>query len=102
MVIDCSHLNKALSALKSEFIENVVRNITYDEDVCSIAVVGAGMAGTPGVAGRVFSALGKVGANIRMISQGSSEVNISFVVSKKDANTSVKALHDEFKLGEER
>ncbi len=102
LVIDCSHLNKALSALKSEFIENVVRNITYDEDVCSIAVVGAGMAGTPGVAGRVFSALGKVGANIRMISQGSSEVNISFVVSKKDANTSVKALHDEFKLGEER
>ncbi|MCD5409300.1 MAG: aspartate kinase [Methanocellales archaeon] len=102
LVIDCPHLNKALNALRSEFTENVVRNITYDEDICGIAVVGAGMAGTPGVAGRVFSALGKVGANIRMISQGSSEVNISFVVSKKSANISVKALHDEFKLGVER
>ena len=102
LVIDCLHLNKALSVLKSEFIENVVKNITYDEDICGIAVVGAGMAGTPGVAGRIFSALGKVGANIRMISQGSSEVNVSFVVNKKDARIAMKALHDEFKLGVER
>lgn len=102
LVIDCLHLNKALSVLKSEFIENVVKNITYDEDICGIAVVGAGMAGTPGVAGRIFSALGKVGVNIRMISQGSSEVNVSFVVNKKDARIAMKALHDEFKLGVER
>ncbi|MDD2778262.1 MAG: ACT domain-containing protein, partial [Methanocellales archaeon] len=67
-----------------------------------INISGSGMAGTPGVAGRVFSALGRIGANIMMISQGSSEANISFVVNRSDAQKALRALHDEFKLGVER
>ncbi len=56
------------------------------------------MAGSPGIAGQVFTALGQAGVNIRMISQGSSEANISFVVNKEDASKAVKVLHDEFEL----
>jgi aspartate kinase len=56
------------------------------------------MAGNPGIAGRVFTALGREKVNIRMISQGSSEANISFVVSKDDATRAVKVLHEEFEL----
>jgi len=102
IVVDETGLHKAINALKAEFREDVVKSITHDENVCAIAVVGAGMAGTPGVAGRVFSAMGRVGANVRMISQGSSEVNISFVIDEKDVEKAVIALHDEFNLGAER
>ena len=71
-------------------------------NVALINISGSGMAGIPGVAGRVFTALGRIGANIMMISQGSSEANISFVVNKADSLKAVRALHDEFKLGVER
>jgi aspartate kinase len=54
------------------------------------------MRGTKGVAARVFTAVANAGVNILMIAQGSSEVNISFIVLKKDAVRAVKALHDEF------
>ncbi len=102
LVIDKTQLDTSLHALQIEFTENIVKDISYDENVCVIAVVGDGMAGTPGVAGRVFSALGRIGANIMMISQGSSEANISFVVNKSDAQKALRVLHDEFKLGVER
>jgi aspartate kinase len=102
LVVDESQLDLSLHALKIEFTENIVKDISYDKDICVIAVVGDGMAGIPGVAGRVFTALGRIGANIMMISQGSSEANISFVVNKADSKKAVRALHDEFKLGVER
>ena len=77
-----------------------VRQIDVEEDVCIVALVGAGMKGTPGVAARVFRAVAAEGVNIRMIAQGSSELNISFVVKREDGPKAVKALHREFKLGE--
>ena len=76
----------------------VFRDITANENVSAVAVVGSGMAGMAGTAGRTFSALGKAGVNVMMISQGSSEVNISFVVSREDGPRAVTVLHDEFAL----
>lgn len=61
-----------------------------------IAVVGETMCRIPGIAGRVFSALGDQNINIRAIAQGSSELNISFVVSKNDQTAAVSAVHDAF------
>ncbi|MEM2992740.1 MAG: ACT domain-containing protein, partial [Candidatus Caldarchaeum sp.] len=61
--------------------------------------VGEGMKGTPGVASKVFGAVASCGINIRMIAQGSSELNISFVVKENDGPEAVKAIHDEYKLG---
>jgi len=78
-----------------------VREVTHNHDVCAVAVVGAGMAGAPGTGGRIFTALGKTGVNVMMISQGSSEANISFVVNQQDGPRAVRVLHDEFRLSEE-
>jgi aspartate kinase len=74
-------------------------NLDYEDDVSIVAVLGRGMIGTPGIAGRVFSTVAKQGINIRMIAQGSSEINISFVVKDSDRNRAVTALHEEFRLG---
>ncbi|MBO3803129.1 MAG: aspartate kinase, monofunctional class [Candidatus Brockarchaeota archaeon] len=70
--------------------------VEIEPDVSVIAAVGEGMKGTPGVAARMFRAVANVGVNIRMISQGSSELNVSFVTKEADAVKAVRALHEEF------
>ncbi|MFY1643985.1 aspartate kinase [Methanoculleus bourgensis] len=100
VIIDESHLDAAMCALTPIVKQGTVREITYDRDVAAVAVVGAGMAGTPGTGGRIFSALGQAGINVMMISQGSSEVNVSFVVKGGDGKRALQVLHDEFRLSE--
>jgi len=75
------------------------QDIKTETDVCIIALVGAGMRGTPGIAARIFNAVGKKNINIRMIAQGSSELNVSFVVKETDGEAAVRVLHKEFNLG---
>jgi len=100
LIIDESHLDAALAALNPIVKQGVVREVTHDRDVVALAVVGAGMAGSPGTGGRIFSALGRAGINVMMISQGSSEVNVSFVVKARDGKRALRVLHDEFRLSE--
>jgi aspartate kinase len=76
-----------------------VDKIVEEKDACIIAVVGSAMKGTPGVAARVFGAVAKKEVNVRMVAQGSSEYNISLVVSEKDGPEAVRAIHKEFQLG---
>jgi aspartate kinase len=101
VVVEEKQLEKAEDALRAEFPRDLVKEISHNSDVCALAVVGAGMAGTPGVAARVFKAMGGSKINVLMISQGSSEHNISFVVSRKDGERAVQELHREFGLGGE-
>ncbi len=97
LVVEREDVDRAIEAIKEEFKnENVIKNIDCNRNVAILAVVGAGMKGTKGVAARVFSAVAKAGVNILMISQGSSEVNISFVVDEKDSDIALRALHKEF------
>jgi len=98
IVIDGNQLEPAEIALRAEFPTDVVREISHDNDVAVVAVVGAGMVGTPGVASKVFGAMGRANINVMMISQGSSEHNISFVVSSEEAERAVQELHREFGL----
>jgi len=94
-----NQLKRAVSALETALLgSGVVREITAEGDVCIIAAVGAGMKGTPGVAAKVFDAVARRGVNVRMIAQGSSELNISFVVKEADGEEAVRALHEGFKL----
>jgi bifunctional aspartokinase / homoserine dehydrogenase 1 len=66
---------------------------------CSIlAVVGEGMRGIPGVAAKLFGALGRAGVNVRAIAQGASERNISAVISSEDADRALRAVHAGFYL----
>ncbi len=100
LVIDEDHLIPAIESLNEIKNRGYVREINADKDIVVIAVVGAGMAGAPGTSGRIFSALGRAGVNVMMISQGSSEVNISFVVRETDGPRAVQVLHDEYRLSE--
>ncbi len=102
IVIDGSQLNRAIDAIKKvNSSGTIIRDFTSNSNVSAVGVVGAGMAGTPGVAGKVFSALGNEGISIRMISQGSSEYNISFVVRREDAYRAARAIHEMFEMGNE-
>ena len=77
---------------------NLVREINGEPDYSIVAVVGRGMRGTPGVAANVFKSMADRRINIRTIAQGSSELNISFMVTQEDAKLAVEALHKDFGL----
>jgi len=89
---------KVVAALEETFASEIARNdidrVWTTEEVVIITVVGAGMLNTPGVAGRIFSALGNTNVNVIAIAQGSSEVAISLTVSAEDLIPAVKSLHD--------
>ncbi len=74
----------------------LIDEVVVETGFSIIAVVGETMCRIPGIAGRVFSALGNGGINIRAIAQGSSELNISFVVAERDQTAAVLAVHDAF------
>ena len=97
IVVDKADINKAMKALSG--LNNGVSKISKKDDVAVVSAVGAGMAGTPGVAGRIFSALGRNGINVIMISQSCSEYNVSFAVAKENGRKAVKVIHEEFNLG---
>ena len=87
---------------KLELLEKKINKIKIDDGFAIIAVVGENMQHTPGIAGKVFQALGKNGINVSAIAQGSSELNISVVVSKKDESKALNALHDIFFLSKNK
>lgn len=98
-IVERKDLKLTLRVLRSEFTRRRIDwSIDYDKRASVIATVGAGMRGTPGVAARVFNTMGLNDINIFMISQGSSELNISFSISEKDVIKAVRALHTEFNL----
>ena len=100
-IVSRTSLDKAVNTLELTLLGgDILRDVSSEADVCVVAVVGAGMKGIPGVAARVFKAVANEGINIRMIAQGSSELNISFVVREEDGDKAVRALHKEFRLDE--
>jgi bifunctional aspartokinase / homoserine dehydrogenase 1 len=86
-------------ALEVEFHHQCIDTIGVRDKVAIIAAVGEAMRGRPGIAGRVFTAVAECGANVVAIAQGSSELNISFVVDEGDAGKAVAAIHSRFELG---
>jgi len=90
----------AESVLKEEFANEIrngfIENPVAEKDLSIIAAVGSAMKSTSGISGRVFHALGRNGVNIIAIAQGSTETNISAVVSKNDEAKALNAIHDAF------
>ncbi len=88
---------KVVSALEEAFAAEIARRdidrVRALEGVVIVTLVGEGMRHTPGIAGRVFGALGAQGINVIAIAQGASEVAISLVVSEADARRALHALH---------
>jgi aspartokinase/homoserine dehydrogenase 1 len=95
-----SHVAKA--SIDEAFFKEIhykhVQPVTFIEPVSVIAIVGDNMTNTVGVSGMLFSALGAAGVNVLAISQGSSQRNISAVVSEKDVSTALQAIHDKMLL----
>ncbi len=96
-------LPAALESLKAtlqlELAHGYLRPIDVDDNVGLLAVVGEGMRGTPGLAGRVFTAISRENVNIIAIAQGSSELAIAIVVHRDGLEKSVRAVHTEARLG---
>ena len=91
-------LEKAANALEMNLLGQTVKKVDVTPGVSIIAVIGSGMRGTVGVASKVFSAAQKKNVNVIMIAQGSSELNLAFVVKDSDCKAVVQSLHEEFKL----
>jgi bifunctional aspartokinase / homoserine dehydrogenase 1 len=91
---DCA---RAVKELRTEFEIDIARrsidDIKLQEPMSIVAVVGEGMRGMRGIAGKTFSAIAQAGVNIVAIAQGSSELNISLVVDQADARKAVQAIH---------
>ena len=71
-------------------------SVEIESGLALIAVVGRGMKSASGTAGKLFSALAKEGINIKMIDQGSSELNIIIGVNNSDFETAIKAIYNTF------
>ncbi len=98
--IDSSLAEKAKHAVDGAFANEIalqkVDPLQIEAELSIVALVGENMKSHPGISGRMFSALGKNGINIRAIAQGSSEKNISAVISTKDVRKAINVLHEEF------
>ena len=100
LVLDDAEAEAALAALRAELaLELETRRIdTFDlrRELAIVAIIGENMRGTPGIAGKVFGALGAEGINVLAIAQGSSERNISLVVTAADERRALQVIHNAF------
>jgi len=94
-----SDLETARKALGEAAERTGAEGILADEDVAKVSIVGAGLLDQPDIAARMFTALGRAGINIKMIS--TSEIRISCAVSDKDGESAVRIVHDLFHLNEQ-
>jgi len=86
----------------TEIAHGHIDNIAIERDLSVIATVGEGMRKSSGIAGKLFSVLGKNGVNIVAVAQGSSEINISVVINKNNLSKALNALHNIFFQSEAR
>jgi len=93
---------RACDVVREAFAEELdsgqIQSVEVTQSQSIVAVVGDGMAGTPGIAARFFGTLGRAGINVRAIAQGSSERNISAVVDSEEATKALRAAHSGFYL----
>lgn len=85
-------------AFREELARREVDEIMVRSGLTTIAVVGSGMAHTPGIAARIFGAVADAGVNVVAIAQGASERNVSFVVDENESAAAVRAVHSAFRL----
>lgn len=95
---------KAVEVLEKEFLQEItlgsINKILLETELATVAIVGENMKNTPGIAGKLFETLGKSGISVIASAQGSSEINISFVIRNKDLKKALNSIHDSFFLSE--
>ncbi|HCC00009.1 MAG TPA: aspartate kinase [Ruminococcaceae bacterium] len=95
--VDESNTENAVSILKEILPSLGGRSITHDSNIAKVSIVGAGMATNPGVAAKMFEALYQAGINIQMIS--TSEIKVSVLIERDEADRAVKIVHNAFHFG---
>lgn len=98
IVIRSEDLHRAVRALETKQLGRSIRRLNVIRNVAIVAVIGSGLRGTVGTAARVFESISDRGINAIMITQGSSEINLAFVIQDQDAKAAVRALHAKFGL----
>ena len=98
IIVKKSDLDIAVNTLEMSLLGKTIKKINTTPNVSIIAVIGSGMSGTVGVASKVFSAVQRRNVNVIMIAQGSSELNLAFVVKDNDCKSVIQSLHEEFNL----
>lgn len=86
------------AAFSDEIRRRLIDGVSSEQEMVIVAIVGEGMRGTPGIAARLFSALGEKGVNVVAVAQGSSETNLSLVLASSDADAAVRYIHAAFNL----
>jgi bifunctional aspartokinase / homoserine dehydrogenase 1 len=98
--IDEINMSRAKLAIDAEFSNEIIANkvepLQIESGLSIVALVGDNMKNHPGISGKMFGALGRNSVNIRAIAQGSSEKNISAVISADDVKKAINVLHEEF------
>ena len=92
-------LRAAVRLVEAAAREVGARRVLHEAGVAKVSIVGTGMLGTPGIAGRMFAVLAGARVNIEMIS--TSEIRITCLVAREDAEKAVRALHKAFALDRE-
>lgn len=96
----------AITTLKEEFAPELqsgeISVITAKTNLATVAVVGENMKGHAGIAGKLFGTLGRGGVNVISMAQGASQINISFVIEKRDLPKTLRIIHDSLFLSETR
>lgn len=92
--IENTDLDEAKKVLEGMKDKGVLPGVLYSDDKAKVSIVGAGMLGAPGIAARMFGALGQSGVNIDIIS--TSEISISCLIPRADLTKAVQAIHKEF------
>jgi aspartokinase/homoserine dehydrogenase 1 len=100
VAIDAANAEKAKKAVDEEFANEIalqkLEPLQGEDNLSIVALVGDNMKSHPGISGKMFAAMGRNGVNIRAIAQGSSEKNISAVISSADVRKAINVLHEEF------
>lgn len=101
----CVGIDEALHEKAKKTVDNAfsweiesgkVEPLVVEKDLAIVALVGDNMKSHPGISGKMFGAIGRNGVNVRAIAQGSSERNISAVISTADVKKAINVLHEEF------
>ncbi|HPF52999.1 MAG TPA: bifunctional aspartate kinase/homoserine dehydrogenase I, partial [Draconibacterium sp.] len=104
VAIEEQAIEAADSAIRQEFEKEIatgqVNRIEFEKEVSVVAIVGENMKHTTGIAGKLFSTMGKSGVNIIAIAQGASELNISWVVKNDELRKTLNTVHESFFLSE--
>lgn len=106
IAIKSTEVGRAKEAIRTEFFHEINAGEMYDvavvPDMAITAIVGEKMKHYPGASGRLFQSFGRNNINVSAIAQGSSELNISAVISKADLQKGLNALHEAFFLSDHR